>query len=128
MPPRRRGRATRQIPTESEGLNEDMERIVPVRTRARQVDDEVDMLAAHVDEMELIMVRFQRMNPQTFYGDEISSNVESCLQHITGLFNSVRYYDERTLSLATFQLRKNAEHYGEAFPMISRRLDGDYLG
>ncbi|KZV53436.1 hypothetical protein F511_06983 [Dorcoceras hygrometricum] len=71
MPPRRRGRATRKIPSESEAQNdEDIQRSIPARRRARQVDDEVDVLAARVNEMELIMARFQRMNPQTFDGDE----------------------------------------------------------
>ncbi|KZV30719.1 hypothetical protein F511_06977, partial [Dorcoceras hygrometricum] len=32
-------------------------------------------------------------------------------QHISGLFDRVRYDDERRLSLATFQLRKNAERW-----------------
>ncbi|KZV18713.1 hypothetical protein F511_37429 [Dorcoceras hygrometricum] len=78
MPPRRRGRATRQIPAEYEGHNEEIQRSAPVHRRARQVDDEVDVLEARVDEMELIMARFQRMNPQNFDGDESSSDAESC--------------------------------------------------
>ncbi|KZV55352.1 BAHD family acyltransferase, clade V [Dorcoceras hygrometricum] len=39
-------------------------------------NDEVDVLAARVDEMELIITRFQRMKPQTFDGDESSSDAE----------------------------------------------------
>ncbi|KZV42688.1 hypothetical protein F511_17956 [Dorcoceras hygrometricum] len=109
MPPRRRGRARRQIPIESEAQNDEGERSIPIRRRGRQVDDEVDILAARIDEIELIMARFQRMNSQTFNGDESSSDAESWLQHITGLFDRVRYDDEHRLSLATFQLRKNAE-------------------
>ncbi|KZV34162.1 hypothetical protein F511_40390 [Dorcoceras hygrometricum] len=92
MPPRRRGRATRQIPTVSEGQNEEGERSLPVRRRLGQVYDEVDVLAARVDEMELIMARFQRMNPQTFDGDESSSDAESWLQHITGLFDRLNLH------------------------------------
>ncbi|KZV34444.1 hypothetical protein F511_28685 [Dorcoceras hygrometricum] len=95
MPPRRRGRATRQILAESECHNEEIQRSAPVRRRARQVDDEVDVLAAGVDEMELIM-------------------------HIIGFFDRVRYDDERRLSLATFQLRKNAERWWRG---ASRMLD-----
>ncbi|KZV17177.1 NADPH:quinone oxidoreductase [Dorcoceras hygrometricum] len=83
MPRRRRGRATRQIPAESEDQNEEIQRSAPVRRSAWQVDDEVDVLAARVDEMELIMVRFQHMNPQTFVGDESSYDAVSWLQHIT---------------------------------------------
>ncbi|KZV37497.1 hypothetical protein F511_16074 [Dorcoceras hygrometricum] len=45
--------------------------------RSRQVDDEVDMLAARVDEMELIMERFQCMNAQMLDGDESSSDANS---------------------------------------------------
>ncbi|KZV58387.1 hypothetical protein F511_15510 [Dorcoceras hygrometricum] len=50
--------------------------------------------SARIDEMELIMTRFQRMNPKTFNGDEFSSDPEFWLQHITGLFDRVRYDDE----------------------------------
>ncbi|KZV30241.1 ABC transporter D family member 1-like [Dorcoceras hygrometricum] len=46
MPPRRRGRAARKIPIESEGKNEEGERSIPVRRPTRQVDDEMDVLAA----------------------------------------------------------------------------------
>ncbi|KZV35750.1 hypothetical protein F511_38119 [Dorcoceras hygrometricum] len=54
MPPRCRGRATRQISIESEAQNdEDVERSIPVHRCARQIDDEVDVLADRVDEMEL---------------------------------------------------------------------------
>ncbi|KZV35238.1 hypothetical protein F511_09471 [Dorcoceras hygrometricum] len=84
MPPRDRRIAKRQIPIESEAQNEVVERSIPVRSRARHVDDEVDMLATRVDEMELIMTRFLRMNPQKFNDYESSSDAESWLQHITG--------------------------------------------
>ncbi|KZV35553.1 hypothetical protein F511_34521 [Dorcoceras hygrometricum] len=92
IPPRGRGRARRQIPLESEAQNEVVERSIPipVHRHARRVEDEVDLLAAHVDEMELIMERFQRMNHQTFNDDESSSDADSWLQHITGLFDRVR--------------------------------------
>ncbi|KZV19825.1 hypothetical protein F511_35056 [Dorcoceras hygrometricum] len=86
MPPRRRGRGRGQIKEVSEGQNEEVQRIVPHRGRDRQVEIEVDELAARVDDMELVMARFQRMNPQTFNDDEPSSDAESWLQHITGLF------------------------------------------
>ncbi|KZV26423.1 hypothetical protein F511_14501 [Dorcoceras hygrometricum] len=89
IPPRRRGRARGQIPIESEAQNEEVEHSVPIHRHARQVEDDVDVLVAHVDEMELIMTRFQRMNPQTFHGEESSSDAESWLQHIIGLFDRV---------------------------------------
>ncbi|KZV15673.1 hypothetical protein F511_32301 [Dorcoceras hygrometricum] len=87
MPPRCRGRARGQIPIESEGHNDEMERSVPLRRRSIQDEDEIDEMAAHVEEMELVMASFQQMNPQTFNGDEPSSNAESWLQHITGPFD-----------------------------------------
>ncbi|KZV42543.1 hypothetical protein F511_33202 [Dorcoceras hygrometricum] len=68
MPPRRVRRSKRHKPIESEAQNDEGEHSIPVRRRARQVDDEVDMLAARVDEMELILARFLCMNPQTFNG------------------------------------------------------------
>ncbi|KZV33468.1 hypothetical protein F511_12982 [Dorcoceras hygrometricum] len=40
-----------------------IQRSIPGRRRTRHIDEEVDVLAARVDEMKLIMTRFQRMNP-----------------------------------------------------------------
>ncbi|KZV43611.1 cyclic nucleotide-gated ion channel 1 [Dorcoceras hygrometricum] len=73
MPPRRRGRGRGQIPEESEGQNDEVQRSIPLRRRASQVEVEVDELASRVDDMELVMARFQRMNPQKFNGNEPSS-------------------------------------------------------
>ncbi|KZT76207.1 mediator of RNA polymerase II transcription subunit 17-like [Dorcoceras hygrometricum] len=75
MPPRRRGRGRGQFQQESEGQNDDDQRSITSRRRTRQVEDEVYELAAPVDDMELVMVRFQRMNPQTFNGDEPSDGI-----------------------------------------------------
>ncbi|KZV53954.1 hypothetical protein F511_43359 [Dorcoceras hygrometricum] len=72
MPPRRRGRGRGQFQYESEGQNDEDQRSIPSRRCTRQVEDEVYELAACVDDMELVMARFQRMNPQTFNGDEPS--------------------------------------------------------
>ncbi|KZV19908.1 hypothetical protein F511_31952 [Dorcoceras hygrometricum] len=79
MPPRRRGGARRQNPIESEGQNEEMERSIPVHRHARQVDDEVDVLAARVDEMELIMARprvqqFKKKSGSSSFGSGTSSS------------------------------------------------------
>ncbi|KZV34645.1 hypothetical protein F511_25754 [Dorcoceras hygrometricum] len=63
MPPKRRGRARGQFPEESEGQNEEVRRSIPLRRCYRQVEDEVDELASRVDDMELVMARFQQMNP-----------------------------------------------------------------
>ncbi|KZV21853.1 hypothetical protein F511_19783 [Dorcoceras hygrometricum] len=109
MPPRRRGRGRWQFQQESEGQNEEVQRSGPFRRRDSQI--EVDELVARVDDMELVMARFQRMNPQMFNGDESSSDAESWLQHIIGLFDRVKYDDERRLSLDTFQLRRSAERW-----------------
>ncbi|KZV41730.1 ferrochelatase-2, chloroplastic-like [Dorcoceras hygrometricum] len=81
MLPRRRDRGRGQITEESEGQNDEVQRSIPLRRRASQVEVEVDELAARVDDMELVMARFQRMNPQKFNGDEPSSDPESWLQH-----------------------------------------------
>ncbi|KZV50258.1 hypothetical protein F511_36648 [Dorcoceras hygrometricum] len=86
MPPRRRGRGRWQFQKESEGQNEEVQRSVPRRGRDRQVEIEVDELAARVDDMELVMARFQRMNPQTFNRDQPSSDAKSWLQHISEFF------------------------------------------
>ncbi|KZV55112.1 hypothetical protein F511_32368 [Dorcoceras hygrometricum] len=116
MPPRRRGRGRGQFQEESEGQNEEeVQRSVPRRGRNRQVDLEVDELVARVEDTELVMARFQQMNPQTFNGDRPSSDAESWLQHITGLFDRVRYDDERRLSLAMFQLRISAQSWWREF-------------
>ncbi|KZV29054.1 hypothetical protein F511_15145 [Dorcoceras hygrometricum] len=88
MPPRRRGRGRGQFQEESEGQNEEVQHNGPFHRRDSQI--EVDELEARVDDMELVMARFQRMNPQTFNSDEPSSDDESWLQHITRLFNHVR--------------------------------------
>ncbi|KZV30168.1 hypothetical protein F511_20798 [Dorcoceras hygrometricum] len=51
------------------------------------------------------------MSPQIFNGDESSEDADSWLRHIIDLFDRVQYDDVLRLSLATFQLRKSAEHW-----------------
>ncbi|KZV25156.1 hypothetical protein F511_10417 [Dorcoceras hygrometricum] len=65
------------------GQNNEVLRSIPLRRRASQVEVEVDELVASVDDMELVMARFQPMNPQSFNGDDPSSDAESWLLHIT---------------------------------------------
>ncbi|KZV48080.1 hypothetical protein F511_12630 [Dorcoceras hygrometricum] len=119
MPPRGRGRARRQMPIESEAQNDEVEHSIPVRRRARQVDDEVDMLAARVDKMELIMARFQWMNPQTFNGDESNSNAESWLQHITGLFDRVHYDEVTVMRMNRMFIRWTRTRWAGPSPSLS---------
>ncbi|KZV58434.1 hypothetical protein F511_30706 [Dorcoceras hygrometricum] len=61
--------------------------------------------------MDIVIERFQRMNPQVFTGDDSSEDADSWLQKITGLFDRVQYDDELRLSLVTLQLRKDAERW-----------------
>ncbi|KZV53141.1 long cell-linked locus protein [Dorcoceras hygrometricum] len=58
MPPRHRGRARGHFPEEFEGQNEEVQRSIPLRRRARHVEDEVDELAACVDDMELVIASY----------------------------------------------------------------------
>ncbi|KZV24836.1 hypothetical protein F511_28996 [Dorcoceras hygrometricum] len=96
---------------ESEGQNEDR-RSAPSRTRSsRDEEEEVEVLPTPVERMDVVIARFQRMNPQVFNGDESSEDADSWLRNITGLFDRVQYDDELRLSLVTLQLRKGAERW-----------------
>ncbi|KZV27100.1 hypothetical protein F511_17376 [Dorcoceras hygrometricum] len=66
MPPRRRGRGRGQIPEESDGQTEGDQSSFPRRGRGRQAEDEVDELAARVNDMELVMARWHRVVVQWF--------------------------------------------------------------
>ncbi|KZT76182.1 hypothetical protein F511_46792 [Dorcoceras hygrometricum] len=104
MPPRRRARGRGQF-QESEGQNEDR-RSAPSRTRSsRDEEDEVEVLPTPVERMDVVIARFQRMNPQVLNGAESSEDADSWLRNITGLFDCVQYDDELCLSLVTLQLR-----------------------
>ncbi|KZV17175.1 hypothetical protein F511_07935 [Dorcoceras hygrometricum] len=114
MPPRGRGRVRRQIPVKfgAQNVEDDVDQhSIPVHKRASQMEDEVDLLASWVDEMELVMARFQRTNPQAFMGANSSADAEAWLKHIVGLFNRVHYIDARRLSLATLKLRSDAQRW-----------------
>ncbi|KZV52691.1 hypothetical protein F511_22464 [Dorcoceras hygrometricum] len=129
--PRGRSRARRQVPVESwaQNLEDDVgQTSVPVCRHVRQVDDEVDLLASRVDEMEFILVRFERMNPQTFMGAETSADAETWLEHIEGLFDRVHYDDACKLSLDTFQLRKNAHRWWRGASRAMTEMGVEYHG
>ncbi|KZT75392.1 hypothetical protein F511_47582 [Dorcoceras hygrometricum] len=59
--------------------------------------------------MDVVIARFQRMNPPVFNGDESSEDADSWLRNIIGLFDRVQYDDDLRLNLATLLLRKAAE-------------------
>ncbi|KZV14659.1 putative leucine-rich repeat receptor-like protein kinase [Dorcoceras hygrometricum] len=93
MPPRRcRSRIARQTGEESRapGSDEDVEQqSIPLRRRDRH--KEVDDVTRQIGEMELVMDRFQRMNPPTFTGTEGGLMAEGWLEHMEELFDAVEY-------------------------------------
>ncbi|KZV38731.1 hypothetical protein F511_19529 [Dorcoceras hygrometricum] len=113
MPPRRvRGRTTRRTVEESRapGSDEDVEQpSEPLRRRARKA--EVEDVTRQIGEMEFVLARFQRTNPPTFSGTEGGLMVEGWLEHMEQLFDAVEYSQERRLTLAVLQLRKNAQRW-----------------
>ncbi|KZT76888.1 hypothetical protein F511_46087 [Dorcoceras hygrometricum] len=108
MPPRRRARGRDNFKSQKDRM---MIGVVLVRrTRSsRDEEEEVEVLPTPVERMDVVIARFQRMNPQVFNGDESSEDADSWLRNITGLFDRVQYDDELRLSLMTLQLRKGAE-------------------
>ncbi|KZV48845.1 hypothetical protein F511_19302 [Dorcoceras hygrometricum] len=77
---RGRSRIARQVDGESRALSsdEDVEQqSVPLRRHARQT--EVEDVTRQIGEMELVLARFQRMNPPTFTGAEGGMMAEGCL-------------------------------------------------
>ncbi|KZV51504.1 hypothetical protein F511_14402 [Dorcoceras hygrometricum] len=96
MPPRRgRGRTTR--PTEEE-------------SRAGSDDNiqQVENVTRRIGEMELVLARFQRTNPPTFFAAEGGAMVEAWLVQMEELFDTLEYAPEKRLKLAVLQLRDNA--------------------
>ncbi|KZV13949.1 hypothetical protein F511_44759 [Dorcoceras hygrometricum] len=51
--------------------------------------------------MELVLDRFQRMNPPTFAGAESGLMAEGWLEHMEELFDAVEYSAERRLNRAS---------------------------
>ncbi|KZV34461.1 hypothetical protein F511_21236 [Dorcoceras hygrometricum] len=108
MPPRRRGRGRGQF-EESVGQNENRR---SARSHTRVSDEEeVEVAAPPVERMDVVIARFQRMNPLVFNGDESSEDADSWLRNIIGLFDRVQYDDDLRLSLVTLLLRKAAERW-----------------
>ncbi|KZV27039.1 hypothetical protein F511_13387 [Dorcoceras hygrometricum] len=124
MPPRRgRSRIARQVYGESRapGSDEDVEQQgIPLRRRARQVEVEVDVVTRHIGEMELVLARFQRMNPSKFTGVEAGMLAEGWLEHMEELLDAVEYSQERRLNLAVLQLREHAQRWWKGTSRVMR--------
>ncbi|KZV28199.1 hypothetical protein F511_21175 [Dorcoceras hygrometricum] len=122
MPPRRgKSRIARQVDGESRapGSDEDVEQqSIPFRRRARQI--EVEDVMRQIGEMELVLARFQRMNPPMFTGSEGDLMDEGWLEHMEELFDAVEYYPERRLKLAVLQLRENAQRWWKGTSRVVR--------
>ncbi|KZT76097.1 hypothetical protein F511_46878 [Dorcoceras hygrometricum] len=92
MPPRRRGRGRGQF-EESAGQNEDRCSAPSRSSSRREEEEEVGDLPPPVERMDVVIARFQRMNPPVFNGDESSKDADSWLRNIIGLFDRVQYDD-----------------------------------
>ncbi|KZV31963.1 hypothetical protein F511_38508 [Dorcoceras hygrometricum] len=97
MPPRRgRGRTTRRTEEESmAGSDDDVH--------------QVENVTRQIGEMELVLARFQRMNPPKFSTAEGGVMAEAWLVQMVELFDTLEYAPEKRLNLAVLQLRDNAQ-------------------
>ncbi|XP_073137097.1 uncharacterized protein [Henckelia pumila] len=121
MAPRLRGGKGKNVFQESGSQNEvGLDGVLrgrrghPARNVINDIDAEVDQLGNQVDEMELVVVRFQRLNPPTFSGDEGSEKAESWLRAMNNLFGLVHYNSERRVTMVVLQLKDTAELWWEA--------------
>ncbi|XP_073152037.1 uncharacterized protein [Henckelia pumila] len=121
MAPRLRGGKGKNVVQESSGQNEvGLDGVLrgrrgrPARNVINDIDAEVDQLGNQVDEMELVVARFQRLNPPTFSGDEGSEKAESWLRAMNNLFGLVHYNSERRVTMVVLQLKDTAERWWEA--------------
>ncbi|KZV40165.1 hypothetical protein F511_29709 [Dorcoceras hygrometricum] len=123
LPRRGRSRIARQIDGESRapGSDEDVEQQgIPLRHRGRQAEVEVDVVTRQIGEMELVLARFQRMNPPMFIGVEAGLLAERWLEHMEELFDVVEYSQERRLKLAVLQLREHAQRWWKGTSRVMR--------
>ncbi|KZV33719.1 hypothetical protein F511_33352 [Dorcoceras hygrometricum] len=121
--PSRRGRSiiARQTGEESRdpGSDDDVElQSIPLRHRAGQTD--VDDVTRQIGEMELVLARFQRMNPLTFNGAESGLIAEGWLEHMEELFDVIEYSPERRLKLVVLQLREHAQCWWKGTSRVMR--------
>lgn len=83
----------------------------PARNADRDVNVEVDQLANQVNDMELVVTRFQNLHSPSFYRNEGSEKAEAWLRAITNLFNLVNYDSDRRVNLVILQLKETAERW-----------------
>ncbi|KZV38586.1 hypothetical protein F511_09337 [Dorcoceras hygrometricum] len=83
MPPRRRGRRRGQF-QESGGQNED-QYSAPSHNHESSEEGEAEAPPAPVERMDVVIARFQRMNPPVFNGDESSEDADSWLHNLSRL-------------------------------------------
>ncbi|KZV18656.1 putative leucine-rich repeat receptor-like protein kinase [Dorcoceras hygrometricum] len=95
MPPRREGgRRTRRSAEGSRAGSDD--------------DAQVEDVTRQIGGMELVLARFQWMNPPTFAGTEGGSRAEAWFVQMEDLFDTLEYAPEKRLKLAVLQLRDDA--------------------
>ncbi|KZV58392.1 hypothetical protein F511_25386 [Dorcoceras hygrometricum] len=109
MTPRRRGRGRGQF-QESGGQNEDRYS-ARTQTRESSEEEEVAAMAPPVERMDVVIARFQRVNPHVFNGEESSEDADSWLRNVIFLFDRCQYDDELRLNLVILLLRKAAERW-----------------
>ncbi|KZV36651.1 hypothetical protein F511_39873 [Dorcoceras hygrometricum] len=74
-------------------------------------EEEVGDLPPPMERMDVVIARFQRMNPPVFNGDESSEDADSWLRNVIFLFDRCQYDDELRLSLVILLLRKAEVHW-----------------
>ncbi|XP_073038114.1 uncharacterized protein [Primulina eburnea] len=116
-----RGRKGKEVVQESGAQNMDD---IDVNARGRRgrptgeavqnVNVEVEQITRRVNDMELVVSRFQNLNPPIFDGSEGNEKAESWLRAMNNLFDLVEYDSNRRVKLVVLQLRDNAERWWEA--------------
>lgn len=122
-----RGRRGRGVAQESEAHNvaenDGIARGRRGRPPGRAVQDvniEVEQITQRVNDMELVVARFQNQHPPIFCGSEGYEKAESCLRAMNNLFELVEYDSARRVRLVVLQLRDIAERWWESTSSILR--------
>ncbi|KZV24811.1 hypothetical protein F511_29719 [Dorcoceras hygrometricum] len=117
---RGRGRTARRFAEESRASDSDegIQQTIPLRRRERQA--EVEDVTRQIGEMELVLARFQRMNPPKFLGTEGGLMTEGWLVQMEELFDTLEYVPEKRLKLAVLQLRDKAHRWWRGTSSILR--------